>query len=103
MWAKKGTQPYVPTRSQHQKRLNVFGWVDPVNGFHGMMKAEKGDTTGFLKMLMRIIIRFKGKIIDLWVDNARWHKGVRILVNFTTDSAAKLPLYKPFIFLLSMI
>ncbi|GFP25196.1 hypothetical protein HKBW3S25_00654 [Candidatus Hakubella thermalkaliphila] len=78
MWAKKGTQPYVPTRSQHQKRLNVFGWVDPVNGFHGMMKAEKGDTTGFLKMLMRIIIRFKGKIIDLWVDNARWHKGERV-------------------------
>ncbi|GFP35896.1 hypothetical protein HKBW3S43_01683, partial [Candidatus Hakubella thermalkaliphila] len=43
-----------------------------------MMKAEKGDTTGFLKMLMRIIIRFKGKIIDLWVDNARWHKGERV-------------------------
>jgi hypothetical protein len=28
---------------------------------------------------------------------------VCILVSFTTDSAAKLPLYKPFIFLLSMI
>ncbi|WP_407079625.1 transposase, partial [Candidatus Hakubella thermalkaliphila] len=78
MWAKQVTQPYVPTRSQHQKRLNVFGWVEPVNGFDGMMKAGKGDTTCFLKMLMRIIIRFKGKIIDLWVDNARWHKGERV-------------------------
>jgi transposase len=75
IWVKKGTQPYVETRSQHGKRLNLFGWVDPLNGFHGLMKSIKGDTCGFLKLLKKILTRFKGKIIDLWADNARWHKG----------------------------
>jgi hypothetical protein len=75
IWVKKGTQPYVETRSQHQKRLNLFGWVDPLNGFHGLMKSIKDDTCGFLKLLKRILTRFKGKIIDLWVHNAPWHKG----------------------------
>jgi len=78
MWAKKGSQPYVPTRSQHQKRLNVFGWVDPVNGLHGMIKWVKGNTDGFLKALQQITHRFRGKIIDLWVDRASWHRGNRV-------------------------
>ena len=51
MWIKKGIQPYVYTHSQHHKRLNVFGWVDPVNGLHGMMKWVKGNTDDFLKLL----------------------------------------------------
>jgi hypothetical protein len=78
MWIKKGIQPYVYTRSQHHKRLNVFGWVDPVHGLHGMMKWVKGNTDGFLKLLSRIVSRFKGKTIDLWVDRAKWHKGKRV-------------------------
>ena len=78
MWTKRGTQPYVSTKSQHQKRLNVFGWVDPVHGWHGMMKAIQGDTTHFLRLLRRILLRFQGKIIDLWVDRAKWHKGDRV-------------------------
>ena len=78
MWIKKGIQPYVYTRSQHHKRLNVFGWVDPVNGLHGMMKWVKGNTDGFLKLLSRIVSRFKRKTIDLWVDRAKWHKGKRV-------------------------
>jgi hypothetical protein len=58
--------------------LNVFGWVDPVNGLHGMMKWVKGNTDGFLKFLSRIVSRFKGKTIDLWVDRAKWHRGKRV-------------------------
>jgi len=78
MWVKKGIQPYVYTGSQHQKRLNVFGWVEPVTGLHGMMKWIKGNTDGFLKLLSQIVYKFKRKVIDLWVDRARWHKGGRI-------------------------
>jgi transposase len=78
VWTKKGNQPYVYTRSQHQKRLNVFGWVAPFHGWHGMMKWVKGDTEGFLKLLRRILSRFKETIIDLWVDGAKWHKGERV-------------------------
>ena len=48
VWAKKGTQPFVVTKSQHHKRLNVFGWVDPVKGRHGMIKRPKGNADGFL-------------------------------------------------------
>ena len=79
MWVEKGTQPYVLTKSQHHKRLNVFGWVDPISGKHGMMRQEKGNTDGFLIMLKTILCRYRRIIIDLWVDQARWHKGKRIV------------------------
>lgn len=79
MWVKKGTQPYVLTKSQHHKRLNVFGWVDPISGKHGMMKQGKGNTDGFLIMLKTILCRYRRIIIDLWVDQARWHKGKRVV------------------------
>jgi len=43
-----------------------------------MMKAAKGNTDSFLKFLSVVLSRI-GKIrIELWVDNARWHKGKRI-------------------------
>ena len=79
IWAKKGTQPTVLTRSQHHKRLNVFGWVDPVHGKHGMINQPRGNTKGFLVMLRVILGRYKHAIIEIWVDQARWHKGKRIV------------------------
>ena len=79
VWVKKGKQPVVLTKSQHHKRLNVFGWVDPIGGKHGMVSQEKGNTDGFLAMLKTILSRYKDVIIDLFVDQARWHKGKRIL------------------------
>jgi transposase len=78
MWAKKGKQPCVKTKSQHHKRLNVAGWVDPVRGRHGIIQIEKGNSDGFIKLLRNILYRYKETIIDLWVDNARWHKGAKI-------------------------
>jgi transposase len=78
VWCKRGTQPTVMTRSQHQKRLNVFGWVDPVSGKHGMMRSKRGNTIGFLSFLRNLLCRVAGIRIELWVDNARWHKGKRI-------------------------
>src|SRR5512136_1611118 len=78
VWCKKGTQPTVPTKSQHQKRLNVFGWVDPVSGRHGMMKAHRGNTTGFLSFLKKLLCSIASVHVELWVDHARWHKGKRI-------------------------
>jgi len=68
----------VWTKSQHHKRVNVFGWVNPVTGNHGMIRQPKGNTEGFLAMLRIVLCRYKKKFIDLWVDQARWHKGARI-------------------------
>ena len=68
----------VWTRSQHHKRVNVFGWVNPVTGNHGMTRQPKGNTEGFLAMLRMVLCRYKKKFIDLWVDQARWHKGAKI-------------------------
>ena len=79
VWVKKGIQPTILTRSQHHKRLNVFGWVDPVKGRHGMIKQPKGNTEGFLAMLKVILKRYKNIVIELWVDHARWHQGNRIV------------------------
>jgi hypothetical protein len=59
VWAKKGTQPFVVTKSQHHKRLNVFGWVDPLGGRHGIVKQDRGNTDGFLGMLTAILCRYK--------------------------------------------
>lgn len=60
MWSKKGKQQsvvYMP--SQHQKLLNVIGWVDPIHGLHGMMKCNTGNTKSFLAFLKNITHRFK--------------------------------------------
>ena len=98
VWVKKGTQPYVATCSQHQKRVNLFGWVDPINGFHGLRQSAKGNTLGFLKCLRQILSRFKGKLIDLWVDNARWHKENRVysfLMEHSQLHVHYLPPYHP--------
>ena len=98
VWAKKGKQPYVPTKSQHQKRLNVAGWVDPLSGKHGIIQNEKGDTNGFINTLRHILYRFKDTIIEVWVDNARWHKGKRIetfLGKHQELSILYLPQYHP--------
>ncbi len=98
VWAKKGKQPLVPTKSQHQKRLNVAGWVDPLSGNHGIIQNEKGDTDGFINTLRHVLYRFKDTIIDIWVDNARWHKGKRIddfLVEHQELCIFYLPKYHP--------
>ena len=59
-------------------RLNLFGWVNPLNGEHDVMKAVQGNTEAFLAQLQMLVERFQGKIVDLWVDNASWHKGKRV-------------------------
>ena len=65
IWAKRGSRPFVYTRSHHQKRLNIFGGVDLIHGAHGIMKWISGNTDGFIQMLRKIIYRFKGNTIDL--------------------------------------
>lgn len=81
LWCKRGTahQPVVFTRSQHQQRLNVFGWVDPVYGRHGMIRWKRGNTDGFLMVLAHIVRSWKRYTIELWVDRARWHRGTRVI------------------------
>lgn len=78
LWAKRGKRPVVTTRSQRGGRLNLFGWVNPLTGEHGVMKAVQGNTEAFLAQLQMLVERFRGKIVDLWVDNASWHKGQRV-------------------------
>jgi transposase len=58
--------------------VNVFGWVNPVTGKHGMIRQPKGNTDGFLSMLKTILRRYRRNLIDLWVDQARWHKGSKV-------------------------
>jgi len=84
VWTKRGKQPFVLTKSQHHKRLNVFGWVDPIGGKHGMVSQEKGNTDGFIATLKAILYRYRKVVIDLWVDQARWHQGQRVR-QFITD------------------
>ena len=77
-WAKRGPRPVVVTRRQRSGRRNLFGWVNPLTGEQGVMKAGPGNTDAFLAQLPMLGTRFQGKIVALWVDNASWHKGPRV-------------------------
>ena len=44
-----------------------------------MLRQEKGNTDGFIAMLKNILRRYQRVLIELWVDQARWHKGKRIM------------------------
>jgi len=74
-WARIGRRLRIPTTSQHQKRLNVSGWVAPLLGRYGMVQTERGDREGFLKILGCLYRRLRGYTLWLYVDRARWHKG----------------------------
>jgi transposase len=98
IWANRGSQPFVYTRSQHHKQLNIFGWVDLIQGSHGIMKWVSVNTDGFIQMLRKIVYRFKGRTIDLWVDNARWHIGTRVeafVAEYSFFHIHYLPAYHP--------
>ncbi|MBT9139243.1 MAG: hypothetical protein DDT31_01825 [Syntrophomonadaceae bacterium] len=77
VWAKKGEQPVIMTRSQISVRMNVFGWVDPFKGRHGMSIIERGNRRNFMDSLKMLLCKFVGKI-TLFIDNARWHGGDEI-------------------------
>lgn len=72
---RRGTRIRVPTTSQHRQRLNCFGWVAPLRGWHGLLRIPRGDTGGFLTLLRRLARRFAGWRVYLYVDGAGWHKG----------------------------
>jgi len=44
-----------------------------------MVRQEKGNTDGFLVMLKNILLRCQRVLINLWVDQARWQKGKRVM------------------------
>lgn len=68
----------IPTTSQHQKRLNVSGWVAPLLGRAGVIQTERGNRGGFLQVLRHLYGRLRGYTVWLYVDRARWHKGDEI-------------------------
>ena len=74
-WARIGTRIRIMTTSQHNQRLNVSGWVAPLLGRMGMVRTERGNRDGFLKVLQHIYHRLNGYTIWLYVDRARWHYG----------------------------
>lgn len=98
IWTKKGSQPVVRTKSQHQKRLSIYGWVDVIDGLHGIMKWPKGNTDGFLALLKKLAYKFKNHVVEVWVDRARWHKGHRIesfLAMHSHITICYIPAYHP--------
>jgi len=48
------------------------------NRWDGIVQNDKGNTDGFINTLRTIRYRFKETLIDIWVDNARWHKGNKV-------------------------
>jgi transposase len=97
-WAKRGSRPIVWTRSQHRARLNLFGWVNPLSGERGFMTAAHGNTAAFVQFLEQILGAYPTPLIQLWVDNASWHKGAVVTPWLKTHGRLKLfypPPYHP--------
>jgi hypothetical protein len=97
-WAKIGKRLRIPTTSQHRKRLNIFGWVAPLLGRIGLMRAPTGNREGFLACLKLICRQLHGYKIWLYVDRAGWHKGTdveRFLRRQTRLRLRYLPRYQP--------
>ena len=97
-WAKIGKRLRIPTTSNHNKRINVFGWVAPLIGESNIIKTPKGNREGFLKCLRNIYKKLKGFTIWLYVDGARWHKGEAVELFFkkhTRIHCEYLPPYQP--------
>jgi transposase len=98
VWAKRGSQPTVPTTSQHCKRLNLFGWVEPLKGWHGLFRWPKGNTDGFLAFLKYLCYRVRKTKVYLYIDGAPWHKGLRVQKFLTAHrniDVEHLPPYHP--------
>lgn len=98
LWARPGERVRVPTRSEHRQRLNVFGWVAPLLGRHGMMRLPRGNSQGFVATLRTPRQTLRGNIIYLYVDRARWHKGPLVdqfLASHPDLHLDYLPSYQP--------
>lgn len=96
VWAKRGSRPVVWTRSQHRQRLNLFGWVNPLSGERGLMKAARGNTLAFLAFLEQILGAYPTQLIQLWVDNASWHKGPLVIDFLKSHPKLKLFYHPPY-------
>ena len=96
VWAKRGSQPWVPTTSHHHKRLNLFGWVEPLKGWHGLFRWPKGNTDGFLAFLNYLCARVRKTKVYLYVDGASWHKGPRVYAFLSTRPNIELEYLPPY-------
>ena len=97
-WAKRGHSYRIPTTSQHQQRLNLSGWVAPLLGRYGIIRTDRGDREGFMKVLRHLYRRLRGYTIWLYLDRARWHKGEpvdRFLQAHPRLQLTYLPPYQP--------
>jgi hypothetical protein len=77
-WAKRGQRLRVATRSVHRKRLNLFGWVAPLLGRRGLLRAPQGNHHGFLDALRHLRRTLRGYTVWVYVDRAGWHRGTHV-------------------------
>jgi transposase len=57
---------------------HLFGWVEPLYRWHGLLRWPKGNRQGFLAFLKYLCTRIKGWKVYLYVDGASWHKGKEV-------------------------
>ncbi len=95
---RRGTRVRVPAASTHRQRLNLFGWVAPLQGWHGLVRIPRGDTGGFVTLLRALARRFAGRRLYLYGDGAGWQRGPAIdasLAEHPEVDLDSLPAYHP--------
>lgn len=96
LWVPRGTQPLVPTTSAHSKRLNLFGWVEPLYGWHGLFRRPKGNREGFIAFLKYLCNRVRGWKVYLYVDGASWDRGAEVREFLTEHPGIQIEYLPPY-------
>jgi transposase len=97
-WVLNGTKEFVDTLGNHAK-VTVFGAIDHALGKAYHMKSRKMNSDAFIKFAKRLITIHKDKRLFLVLDNAPWHKSLKVK-EFLKDNKKKLralwlPPYSP--------
>ena len=83
MWAPLGEQPLVPSAGQN-RRVPVFGGLDALTGRLTILVTERKRSADFLAFLRRLLKRYAGRHIFLFLDNCSIHRS-KVVERFLAD------------------
>ena len=86
MWAPKGKQPRVQSRTKNRERTSLFGAVDEEGARRYLMMAEKGNTANFLRFLGQLDEAIDQELVVLMVlDKVSFHHARKVTAGFVAQ------------------
>lgn len=73
MWAPRGHQPKIPTRTAKRQRVTLFGAVNLVTGRESSAVADRGNSETFRTFLDQLVTEYPTQTLVILLDNVRFH------------------------------